>query len=251
MDSPSVAILYICTGDYVLFWKNFYTSAEKYLLPGFNKHYFVFTDASEIFMGHLPNVHVIFQKALPWPYPTLFRFRFFKSISQQLMEFDYAFFFNANTRIDKTILPQDILPAAGEELVVTQHPGFWNKTNETFTYERNPASTAFVLQGEGSLYAAGGLNGGRAPAYLAFVNECSSNIDKDLENNIIAVWHDESHLNKFILNRKVKVLHPGFLYPAEMQLPFEKIIHLELKKDFINGYGKYSFWNKLKKKLGF
>ena len=32
-----IAILYICTGKYNLFFKDFYTSCEKYLLREFNK----------------------------------------------------------------------------------------------------------------------------------------------------------------------------------------------------------------------
>jgi hypothetical protein len=251
MHRPSVAILYVCTGDYTVFWKNFYTSAEEYLLPGCDKSYFIFTDAKELYMSHLPNVHLIFQKALAWPYPTLLRFKFFKGIEKQLQSFDYIYFFNANIRICKPILSENFLPFADEELVVTQHPGFWNKSKSEFTYERNPASTAYITHGEGNMYAAGGLNGGRAAEYLRFINECFENVEKDLEQNIIAIWHDESHLNRYIQDKKVKVLHPGFLYPSEIQLPFEKIIHLEHKKDFIKGYGKYSLWYKLKQKLLF
>ena len=61
MKKPTIAILYICTGEYVLFWENFYASAEKHLLPDYEKHYFVFTDVAEIFMGHLPNIHLQYQ----------------------------------------------------------------------------------------------------------------------------------------------------------------------------------------------
>ncbi|MFT3681683.1 MAG: family 6 glucosyltransferase [Ferruginibacter sp.] len=251
MNKPSIAILYICTGDYVVFWKNFYDSAEKFLLPGFDKDYFVFTDAAHVAGEELPNVHRVYQKALPWPYPTLFRFKFFTGIEAMLRSFDFIYFFNANIRICKTITPEAFLPAPDEELVVTQHPGFWNKTNDTFTYERNPASAAYIPMGEGDVYAAGGLNGGSSSSYLQFIHTCHKNVEADIEKNIIALWHDESHLNKYIIGKKVKVLHPGFLYPDGMELPFEKIIHLENKKDFIKGFGKYSFKHKLKKLFSF
>lgn len=44
-----VAVLYICTGTYTAFWKDFYVSAEKYFLPDCEKHYFAFTDTSKIY----------------------------------------------------------------------------------------------------------------------------------------------------------------------------------------------------------
>ncbi len=247
MERQSVAVLYICTGIYTVFWEQFYKSAQLHLLPGYDKHYFVFTDKKEIFNSHHPHVHLFFQKPLQWPYPTLLRFQFFKNIEDQLKKFDYVYFFNANCRILKDITAQDILPLNGEAIVVTQHPGFWDKSNTEFTYERNPGSAAFVPVGKGNIYVAGGLNGGQADKYLSFINTCFNNVQADLEKGIIAVWHDESYLNEYILDKRVKVLHPGYLYPAGKQLPFEKIIHLENKKDFIKGYGKYSLRYKLKK----
>ena len=235
-----VAILYICTGQYNVFWNFFYDSAEQFLLPGYEKHYFVFTDAGKIYNEDSALVHKIYQQALPWPYPTLYRFKFFKSIEQELKAYDYIYFFNSNIKIIKTITAEAFLPGADEELVVTQHPYYWNKKNKKFTYDRNPASKAFVPMGEGSIYAAGGLNGGRAKDYLRFINSCNDYTEQDLLNNIIALWHDESYLNRYIIGKKIKMLHPGFLYPAETTIPFEKIIHLERKGDFLKGFGKYS-----------
>ncbi len=237
---PTVAILYICTGRYTLFWPNFFRSAEQYLLPGYDKQYFVFTDADALEGESGGMVHRIPQEALPWPYPTLYRFRFFARIASQLQGFDYIFFFNANCRIVRPITPEMILPAADEELVVTNHPYYWNQPARKFTYERNPASAAYIPRGEGTLYAAGGLNGGRSADYLRFIETGNAYLQQDEAKGIIPVWHDESYLNRYILHRKVKVLHPGFLYPAETTLPFEQIIHLEDKALFLQGYGKYA-----------
>ena len=237
---PSIAILYICTGRYTLFWPNFYESAEQYLLPGFDKQYFVFTDAATLEGDDTGRVHLVPQEALPWPYPTLYRFRFFHSIREKLAGFDYCFFFNANCRILQTITPAMLLPAEDEELVVTNHPYYWNQPAKKFTYERNPASAAYIPKGEGTVYAAGGLNGARTRDYLAFIDTCNHYVQQDEANGIIPVWHDESCLNRYILHRKVKVLHPGFLYPAETTLPFGKIIHLEDKVQFLQGFGKYA-----------
>jgi hypothetical protein len=249
MEKQPVAILYICTGSYTVFWKGFYESAERFLLPGFEKHYFVFTDAKKIYGEAQNNISVIYQAAEAWPYPTLNRFKYFSRIKNELAKQGYIFFFNSNATIIKEILPEDILPAGDEELVVTQHPGYWDKSPEHFTYDNNPDSTAFIEKGKGSVYVAGGLNGGRTDKYLAFISACLLLTEADLKKGIIARWHDESYLNKYILDKKVKILHPGFLYPAGWQLPFEKVIGLEDKKLFIKGYGKYSFWHKLKKKF--
>lgn len=48
-DMNKVAVLYICTGKYDVFWKDFYISYEKYFLPDCEKHYYVFTDAWQKF----------------------------------------------------------------------------------------------------------------------------------------------------------------------------------------------------------
>ena len=44
-----IAILYICTGKYVVFWKDFYQSFEKKFLKKSEVEYFVFTDAAYIY----------------------------------------------------------------------------------------------------------------------------------------------------------------------------------------------------------
>ncbi len=251
MSKIKIAVLYICTGRYEKFWADFYTSAEKFLLPSCQKHYFVFTDAKSILDEESPFVNKIYQENLPWPYPTLYRFKFFNKISSSLESFDFIYFFNANIKICKTIHEDDILPTIDEDLVVTQHPGYWNKPVTAFTYETNPASKAFVPVGTGSVYVAGGLNGGSADKYLKFIKTAAQWIEEDENNKIMAIWHDESHLNKYILDKKVKILHPGYLYPEDSNLPFEKIIHLSNKKKTLKGYGKYSLKEKLLRKLLF
>ena len=63
---PSVAILYIATGRYTVFWDYFYKSAEKYLLPNCDKHYVLFTDNIELLnkQSEYLNVSMIKQEAL-------------------------------------------------------------------------------------------------------------------------------------------------------------------------------------------
>ena len=79
---PSVAILYIATGRYTVFWEYFYQSAEKFLLPDCNKHYILFTDSPELLNQQIDysNVTMIEQEALAWPYIALMRYQIILSI---------------------------------------------------------------------------------------------------------------------------------------------------------------------------
>jgi hypothetical protein len=220
-----IAILYICTGKYHIFWKDFFESAEKFLLPQKEKHYFVFTDTTHIFEETNPGVHNIKQAALRWPFATLLRFDMFRQIEPELKGFDYIYFFNANMHFVAPV-QTEIFPSDEEGgLTVVKHPGFYNRPRNEFTYECDPNSLAYIACKEGEHYVAGGFNGGKSVPYMNLVQTLKRNIETDLEKGIIAVWHDESHLNRYIIGKKVRILSPSYCYPEGWRLPFEpKII---------------------------
>ena len=120
-----IAILYVCTGRYSIFWKDFFTSCERYFFPEHEKHYFVFTDDQSIWEGN-ERVHRIEQAPWGWPDITLKRYHMFAGIQDQLRAFDCIFFFNANVRFCREI-NDACLPDAKHPLVFQQHPGFHNK----------------------------------------------------------------------------------------------------------------------------
>lgn len=237
----SIAILYISTGKYICFWKNFYHSCEKNFLLGYNKEYFVFTDAINIEQEKNPCVHKVKQDQLGWPYDTLMRFEMFKKKVDQLKKFDYIFFFNSNmifsTKIDESFLPKK------EGLLAVVHPSFYQKDRHNFTYETNPKSAAYIADSKGSDYFMGGLNGGKSASYIALIMELAARIETDLKNKIIAVWHDESHLNNYLLDKHVKILDSSYGYPEGWNLPYEKRIIILDK----NNFGGHNHLRKIKK----
>ena len=193
-----VAALYIATGKYTVFWPEFYESAEQYLLRDCEVHYFVFTDAAALPGEENPRVHICPQEAYSWPFATLRRFEIFLKQEQALRGFDYIFFFNANAQFMQPVTREMLLPRAekGERLLVVQHPSFYAKQNYEFTYDRNPRSTACIPYGLGKYYVCGGVNGGTAPAFLELCRTLNKRIRRDLQHNVIALWHDESQINR-------------------------------------------------------
>ncbi|RRS32180.1 MAG: hypothetical protein P794_02040 [Epsilonproteobacteria bacterium (ex Lamellibrachia satsuma)] len=235
--------IYICTGKYNIFWKDFFQSSEKYFLnlSEYEKHYFVFTDADKIEFENKKNVHKIYQKQLKWPYITLDRFSIFQKARQQLEEMDYIYFFNGNMLfVDK--VGQELLPTASYPLVMVKHPGFFDKERSTYTYETDPKSLASIQIDEGISYFMGGLNGGMTQDYLSLIDTLEKNIKTDKKNNLMAIWHDESHLNRYAIDHqdKIKVLDPSYGYPEDWDLPFSPKIIIRNK----NKYGGHDFLRK-------
>ena len=237
-----IACLYIATGRYTVFWKDFYLSTEKYFLPSMDKDYFVFTDNDHIDFESNPNVFSIYQKKLGWPYDTMMRFDIFLTQEEKLQKYDYIFFFNANLEI-KSLINEDVLPSqANDGIVVCQHPGFYNKSPEQFTYDRNPKSTAYIPMQEGKYYVAGGLNGGLAKSYLELCHQCSEMIHHDLDNNIIPLWHDESIINKYIIGKNPLVLDCRYLYPEGKSIPeFKRDIKILIRDKSNPKYGGHEY----------
>lgn len=239
----NVAILYICTGRYTVFWDNFFTTAEKNFLPRSVKKYFVFTDGE---IGQLDTGKVVRvqQENLGWPGNTLKRFAMFRRIADQLSSFDYIFFCNANMLFMDSI-GEEIVPSLTQGIVVVQHPGFYNKSADDFTYERNPESKAYIGPGEGKYYVCGGFNGGHASAYLRMIDALCLAIEVDEKRGLVAVWHDESHLNRYIVDNPHKLLGPDFCSPEGWNLPVRERIRVLDK----NSYGGHDFLRGERKRL--
>ena len=230
-----IAVLYICTGDYIVFWRKFYDSFQEFFLPKSLKEYFVFTDAEEVYAQEHGNVHKIYQENLGWPGNTLKRFHIFQRIEEDLCKFDYIFFFNANMVCQEVITEEEFLPQKDQKLAVVRHPGWIDDIRLFYTYERNSKSQAYIPYNKGKYYVCGGVNGGRAIPYIKLIKDLRKAIDLDLENGIIARYHDESHLNKYILERDdVRVLEPAYCFPEDYDIPYVPKILLLNKSRYFN-----------------
>lgn len=212
----NIGILYIATGRYITFWEEFFKSAEKYFITEATKHYFVFTDSQNPIEGEdTKRVKRIYQQKLGWPYDTLMRFEIFLKAEKELEQMDYIFFFNANMKFIQNVEAEEFLPIK-ENLLGIRHPIFLNNRN-MFTYDRTPLSLAYMEEDEGENYFMGSLNGGKTKEYLTLIHTLAKNTQKDLENNIVALWHDESHLNRYFYDHKneVRILPIGNVEPEE------------------------------------
>ena len=249
-------------------WKDFYKSAEKYFLPGYSKKYYVFTDNEKLAFEENLNVKKINVSKKGWPWDSMLRFDMFLSQKKDLKNFNYLFFFNADI-IFKNYVKNEILPTEiNDGLMTGSHPAFYNKQPDEFSYDRNPKSTAYIPYGEGKHYATGAINGGTSKAYLAMCEECSQNVHIDMNHNIIALWHDESHLNKYLINKNPLIMPVNYLYPLQKWMPpnwyktnpYKGDIKIAIRDKTSYKYGghaylrgeinvKYSILNKLKYKF--
>ena len=249
-----VAILYICTGRYNQFFKGFYESAEKYFLCGIaDKEYFVFTDDMDL--SSEKNVHLNYKKYEGFPLDSLFRFDMFLRVESEISQFDYAYFFNANMIFVKEV-GTEFLPK-NTEMTAVLHPGYFNKPSWMYPYERNKKSLAYIApHGKNYHYYMGSLNGGTAKAFIEFSKECSKRTHEDFDNGIVAMVHDESHLNKYMRDVNGEGLSVEYAVPEGWNIPFmPKIIIRDKAKafpdcvDFTKGRD-HSLWGKVKKALG-
>ena len=243
-----VAVLYICTGKYNCFFKRFYDSCEKYFLKDTAElKYFVFTD--DMNLTNAENVKIIKKECKGFPMDSLLRFDMFLSLENELKDFDYTFFFNANMEfvnyVGKEMLPEQ------EGLTAVISPGFFNKPSFMYPYERNKRSTAYIKPRDKEYtYFAGGINGGRTNDYMELAKTCLKNTHDDLDNGIIAMLHDESHLNKYLHGKNCLKLSPAYAYPEVWKLPFEpKIIIRDKTKisQYFNKGRDHSVIGRLKK----
>ena len=240
-----IAVLSINIGDYVVFWKEFYESAKKNFMTDAELSFYVFTDnISKIEDESGNDVYCIYQEDMGWPFNTMKRFHLFAKITNQLLEYDYVFFANANakfvSKIDTKLIDTSKL------YIMAEHPGFHGKRNEDKPFERNTKSNAYVSLDNGKFYVQGAFYGGKSKEFVDMIRFLDDETEKDLSKNIIAIWHDESFLNMFVSKNldKCQILGWQYLYYEERVFPYRPVILLRDKRKYItNKNGRFKNQN--------
>lgn len=226
-----IGFLIIATNKYIKFVKPLVDSINKYFLNNYKKTIFCFTDQLDYELQN--NVVKIYQEHMSWPMPTLKRYEIFYKNKEKYENIDILYYIDADMLINDTI-GEEIIPNENGLLAVI-HPGYFR--DKIQTYERNPLSKAFVNYNH-YVYHCGGVQGGYKEKYLEVCKTLMDNINEDMKNGIIAVWHDESHWNCYLINNpnSYKELDSSYCYPESWTLNLPKRIfaldknHSEIRK---------------------
>lgn len=160
-----------------------------------------------------------------WPAPTLMRYHLFLNQEEKLKEYDHVLYLDADMRVvDK--ISDEVL---SDGLLAAEHPMYSLRKEYVPPYEPNENSTAYIprvgriVDENGKkrfkpYYYAGGFQGGKASLFIDAMKVMKKNIDKDFDNNYVAIWNDESHWNRFLSEYKdpLIVLSPSYIYPDSL-----------------------------------
>jgi histo-blood group ABO system transferase len=70
-------------------------------------------------------------------------------------------------------------------------------------------------------YVAGGIQGGPVDEYLTAASTIRKRIEQDYMSGITAIWHDESHWNRYVFDNSddMTILGPQFCWPETWPVP--------------------------------
>ena len=225
-----ICILTIATNKYLQFVEKLYEDISEKFCPGAEISCLLFTDHEIEESGDNVRVHYIDHE--PWPMPTLKRYNYFVKEKDFILEHDYCFYFDADMRIDEVVEMDEVC----RDLVATRH-GYQSLMDPSSqSFDRNPKSLACVPLDEKTVtYYAGGFNGGKTEVFMEMAETIAERVNKDLEKNVVALWHDESHMNRYLIDNPPTLdLDPTYCYAEEFigtNYPYKPGKIIALKKN--------------------
>jgi len=209
-----VTLNLIATNNYTEFLDGIMESARNHFMKDADLSFIVYANSGNV--KESKDVRVIHVDDEPWPGPTLKRFHYFCKAEELIKESDFSFYIDVDSSFRKDLSLSDLFRVVPEEnikMIGTLHPGFYGTQG---TPERRPISTAYIPLDSKNQYFCGGFFGGKSSDFLKMSRNLMNSIEADLRKKIIAVWHDESHLNRYFFKFSPSIiLGQGFSCPEE------------------------------------
>ena len=236
---PKVAVFSVATNVYFDYWLSLYLSANENLFPDAHVTYHVFTNvvpdqATQKFLNENVVIHKI--EDLRWPEATLKRYEIIVNEMSDI-DSDVLVYLDADMKIECKIDLTSIIDINKDAMVLVRHPGFWRPSilkNKTFyfrhlrlllddlalkiriggigSWELDKRSTAYVPRKNRRNYYCGGFWLGRKESVLGFSRTLYKNVKLDEKINFTAVWHDESHLNRWASENSFREQDPSYCF---------------------------------------
>lgn len=219
LRNTTIGLTVFAIKKYVVFLKLFLETAEQHFMVGHKVTYYVFTDrpadVPQVPLGAGRKLVVLtVRNYTRWQDVSMHRMEMISHFSERrfLHEVDYLVCADVDMKFSDHV-GVEILSA----LFGTLHPGFYSSSREAFTYERRPQSEAYIPWDKGDFYYMGAFFGGSVLEVHHLTKACHEAMVQDKANGIEAVWHDESHLNKYLLYHKpTKVLSPEYMWDQQL-----------------------------------
>ncbi|MDD2857600.1 MAG: hypothetical protein PHU75_02900 [Candidatus Nanopelagicales bacterium] len=237
----TVGVVTVATNRYLDYWREMAATADEHLFPGHEVVMHVFTDRVDealAMAGGFSRIRVnaIEVEALGWPDATLLRYSLIDRHAEHLQQ-DLLVHLDADMQVVADVGPE-LDPAHWPGgIALVRHPGYWRphwpqrsalymkkprmaardavsmvQHGSVGMWERHQASRAFVPRSRRRTYVCGGTWMGLREPFCAMVHELATRTDADTQDQIMAIWHDESHLNWYASHHRTAFLGTEYCY---------------------------------------
>ncbi|XP_006862426.1 PREDICTED: alpha-1,3-galactosyltransferase 2 [Chrysochloris asiatica] len=197
----------------------FLETAEQHFMVGQRVVYYVFTDRPDavkhVTLGkrrRLRLEHV--KRKQRWQDVSMGRMRtLHEALGGQLgREAQFVFCMDVDQYFSNAFGPETL-----GELVAQLHAWHYHWPRWLLPFERSALSAAVLAPAEGDFYYHAAVFGGSVAGLRQLTAHCTQAMERDQLRGLEAVWHDESHLNKFFwLHKPTKVLSPEFCWSPKI-----------------------------------
>ncbi|KAJ8400722.1 hypothetical protein AAFF_G00394910 [Aldrovandia affinis] len=210
----SVALTVFAVGRYLdAYLTEFLHSAEQHFMLGLPVTYYVFTDVPE----SMPKVPLGLDRALEvirvpkhqrWQDISMMRMKAIAETIDQRIRHRHQYVFCLD--VDQVFMGRFGSEALGDSVALL-HAFYYHRPKVLYTYDTNPRSAAYMETADYYYHAA--VFGGSWQSVRNLTEGCYKGIMKDKQSHVEALWHDESHLNKYLwLHKPSKVLSPEYCW---------------------------------------
>lgn len=186
-------------------------------MVGLPVSYYVFTDMPE----KVPHIHLGPQRTLKmikvqrhsrWQDISMMRMKTISDVIESDIRHHSTHVFCFD--VDQVFTGRFGSEALGDSVALL-HAYYYHLPKSFYTYDRNPKSKAYMETGDFYYHAA--VFGGSWKSVKSLAEACYQNIMEDKQNNVEALWHDESHLNKYLwLHKPSRVLSPEYCWDTQI-----------------------------------
>ena len=232
-SDEGLTIICIATNKYVNYANDLFRSIKACSIDS-KLEFIILTDQRFVEKGSSDiNVKIVEIGALGWPWATLMRYHLILANSESI-SYDNLCYIDADSVVERSFWSLVDFKHLKNDLALVEHPGYFRPRNQKFylkhpkfiltdaklkflnygigNWEKRRKSNAYVERKSRKKYVCGGVWMGRTSAVLGMSRLLAERINADLDKNIIAKWHDESHINWFFSKNETTLLPPSFCF---------------------------------------